>query len=65
MGDFEKIDIFRKKTHFFCLLYLCENNKKKNTKNEIIFHIECENSGFQDGNLEEVCIFFGNGPMDF
>ena len=29
------------------------------------FHNECENSGFQDGNLEEVCIFFGNGPMDF
>ena len=61
MGDVEKN---WQKNSFFCLLYLCENNKK-NMKNEIIFHIECENSGFQDGNLEEVCIFFGNGPMDF
>ena len=61
MGDVEKN---WQKNSFFCLLYLCENNKK-NMKNEIIFHIECENSGFQDGNLEEVCIFFGNIPMDF
>jgi len=36
----------------------------KNMKNEK-FHNESENSGFQDGNLEEVCIFFGNGPMVF